>query len=62
MFASDLTFIKNLLLKLTEQNVSLVDEVDPVNAIIAQMTKVQSLLESRGSHLDDVTSVIGGLI
>lgn len=59
---ADLDFLKTILQKLELQSNDLKTSMDPVGGLIGGMTALQSNFESRGSQLDNVTSVLGGLL
>ena len=59
---ADLTFLKGILLKLEQQPMDLKTDMDPVSGLIGGLTALQSNFESRGSQLDNVTSLLGGLL
>jgi len=61
--ASDLSFVKELLNVLAQQEVALASLVtDPINQLTQALTKSQALLESRASVMDESASLLGGLI
>lgn len=59
---ADLDFLKGILLKLEQQSMDLKTDMDPVSGLIGGLTALQSNFESRGSQLDNVTSLLGGLL
>jgi hypothetical protein len=62
VIGADLTFIKELLLELDGQTCDLATDMDPVGALTNGLSTLQATLETKGSQLDDVTALIGGLI